>query len=522
VSIRWWSAAAVALVLLALGPPTRAADEKASDAKSAADKQDAEKPFVLSEPIVVSMEEVPNVREEVRNVSVHFPRGPYVMCGTTPNKEVKTYPKFKSSKPLYGFIRTGGDLNDPAGGTKLFFALDESGEKAAEPEKKAEAEKAEPKKITVTVNGEQRTLIAAARPALVRGKPGYDRLILDVNGDLDLTNDPVVKAAEKPSIDGISDLNSVAFEDVTLTIDCGPAGKRPFAVMPRVRSYGVNQAMLDLIPKTVRRGTVRLGDREYVAFLNQYSILTGRYDSPSIYLELLPTKSGRQAAPIQAGYLGATRLVGETYASLSATPLGDKLTIEPYKGDMGVLEIGPGGRAITEMGAAGSLASKNGTLPFGDTRPIPGEKLPRRVSLPVGDYSPMNLTIQYGRLRLGARQYQGTTPEGAKAPKFGIEIRKDKPFVLDFAGRPQVIFQAPAEGAKFQPGAQVRLACMLTEPDRGVMITNLEDSTKKKGDLTYSIGGEPIKVPQYERLDPTITIRNSRGEEVATGKMPFG
>ena len=82
--------------------------------------------------------------------------------------------------------------------------------------------------------------------------------------------------------------------------------------------------------------------------------------------------------------------------------MGDKLTIAPYAGDYGLLEIGAGGRAITEFGATGQLVGTRAMVPLGDPNALAPEKFPRRYTLPVGDYMIPSLTAQYGRLRFNA------------------------------------------------------------------------------------------------------------------------
>ena len=43
------------------------------------------------------------------------------------------------------------------------------------------------------------------------------------------------------------------------------------------------------------------------------------------------------------------RLVDGRYHTLSVTPLGDRITVKPYEGDLGIFKVGAGGREIKEM-----------------------------------------------------------------------------------------------------------------------------------------------------------------------------
>jgi hypothetical protein len=213
--------------------------------------------------------------------------------------------------------------------------------------------------------------------------------------------------------------------------------------------------------------------------------------------------------------------------SFSTTPAGDELKYGPYRGDMGVLEVGPGGRAITKLGVAGVLTSKDGYVTLGEYSSLaPPQEFPRRHEIPVGDYTPMTLSIQYDRLRFNMRMLtdrdRGPGREAAKPAEPSIKIRKDKPVVLEFSGKPEVVFLNPAKGQSIRPGQETLIRALLTEPFQGVVITGIYDVTRKTGERKYRIDGQDVVIPQYVRLDPTIVIKNSKGEKVAEGTMPFG
>jgi hypothetical protein len=50
---------------------------------------------------------------------------------TDPSPEVKRYPPFKSSRPVYGSVTFGEDLFESEGAVEVYLALDESAPKAA-------------------------------------------------------------------------------------------------------------------------------------------------------------------------------------------------------------------------------------------------------------------------------------------------------------------------------------------------------------------------------------------------------
>jgi hypothetical protein len=105
---------------------------------------------------------------------------------------------------------------------------------------------------------------------------------------------------------------------------------------------------------------------------------------------------------------------------------------------------------------------------------------------------------------------------------YAIQIRKDKPFVLDFSNKPEVVFASPAKDQTLKPGDTMRVAAVLTDPGLDIMIRGVNDTGRKQKEVYKLAEG---KEHSYERplaLDPKVTITNSSGKQVAEGKMPFG
>jgi hypothetical protein len=51
----------------------------------------------------------------------------------------------------------------------------------------------------------------------------------------------------------------------------------------------------------------------------------------------------------------------------------------------------------------------------------------------------------------------------------------------------------------------------------------VDDTTDKISAYKYRIpGGEIVDIPRYRSLEPTVTITDSSGKQVAQGTMPFG
>ena len=148
-------------------------------------------------------------------------RGQYAQCSTEPDKEVKAYPKLKSKHPLYGKVKFFLNSPNPVDrkGVEFHFVLDESGEGPPAVEQSAKEKPWEeempkerklagqmstqkkPKQPAGTAEKTASTASAApprTSPRLEPKRSRYDRLYFDLNRDLDLTNDPVLKPLEYP------------------------------------------------------------------------------------------------------------------------------------------------------------------------------------------------------------------------------------------------------------------------------------------------------------------------------------
>lgn len=398
-----------------------------------------------------------------------------------PAAEVKKYPALKSGKPIYGALeirRTSATER----GTPYHFVFDESGG---------------------------------------TGK-GYDRLYFDLEADMDLSNDePVGLLADVPknAVFGWQGGRELFFGHLDVLLDFGPdLGRRPFRLLPRlfVPDEG-GQGHASFVAVSARQGRIRIGKQPYMAMLAQPYLLTGRYDRPTTWIELIPLGEGHKEWWWGADSISAMRPVDGTWYTTAVSPLGDKLIVRPYGGDLGVFEVGLGDRKVTEFGAAGSLTSATSAVPVGK----PGEngdyEAAQRSVLPVGDYRPNYLTVNYGSLRISmSHNYhsEGGALNRDRPPVYGITIRKDKPFVMDFSNPPAIMFAGPAAGTRFKPGDDVRVEAVLIDPKLDIMIRRLDAlSVEKKADR---------EVRRWDSIDPTVVVTDSAGKQVASGTMPFG
>ncbi|MGO9114564.1 MAG: hypothetical protein ACLP9L_35560 [Thermoguttaceae bacterium] len=461
-------------------------------------------------------------------------RGQYVLCGTTPLKEVKAYPKLRSKHPFYGKVKFDPDPTNRQG-IEFCFVLDESGEADAggtkddgKQDEKANEEKA--KSPDAADNASGGSLAAASARKLSH----YDRLYFDFNRDLDLTNDPVVKPMKNPPWNALASYaegrGRTVFDYLSVKFDYGPGiGARTFQILPWfMLRLNEDSGLMFFVPTVAREGTIRMGKHEYSALLAQPYVITGRFDRPYTGLYLTPLDSHEQ---LSYGGFDADRLStiqrvdGELY-TISSTPLGDKLKVKPYRGDLGLLQIGPGGRTIKDMAFSGSLRSATAALAVGMEASRAGqEKKVSESTLPVGDYLPSYVSVEYGSLRIALSDNyhsDGKPRDTERQRTYNIHVRKDKPFVLDFSSEPAVLFASPAKDQTFKPGDDIRVAAVLVDPTLDIMIRRLDDTTRTQKETLKFANGQESSSLRPLSLDPIVTITDSSGKTVSEGKMPFG
>ena len=321
--------------------------------------------------------------------------GPYSLgagqmahCESTPSPAVKKYPKLTSDNPLYGELLIDRNPSNPNEGTRFFFVFDESGEK-----QQAEGEDA-----------------ADSQPATTTGSAfagqtsnaNYDLLYFDADGDLDLTNDAVIRPMKDPPVSVRRSPQEAPFETLSMEINLGEgAGTQEMRLLARLRFLGGGNGYAFFMPAEVRKGRIRLGGKEYTATLSQSRVITGRFDRPYTQLQLEPADGSRrlEASPYDR-FLGTLRWIDGALCEISASPSGDKLTVGPFRGDAGTIRVDRGGRDIDEekLAVRGFLESDDRILSLGDmSLPIAVEKL-REYEIPVGDYTAVTLVVDYGRV----------------------------------------------------------------------------------------------------------------------------
>jgi hypothetical protein len=421
-----------------------------------------------------------------------FAKTNFLEDSTVPKKEVKKYPQIKTKKPLYGAVKFDYYYLKPESGVEYQFVIDAT------------------------------------------GSEGYDRLYFDANRDLDLTNDPPITLSKESWPTGMwssSDKNGILFNEISVPMDFGPGnGVRPVKILPFIVLFqddpdmkvGVSVLFANL---SFRAGRIKIADKQFDAILAHQHSVSGRFDRP--YSTLFLMKPGKKE-PYEnwdgANALSAYRFVNGKYYTIDAAPIGDVLFVKPYAGEIGTFELGPGSREIKKMTVDGSLYSPEHAVAI----EYPTTAIPQEVSecnVPVGDYTVDYTRIDYGSLHMTISDNyhtDGIRQDRQKQRKFTVQIRKDKPFVLDFSNKPEVLFAGPAKDSVFKPGDEVQVYAVLIDPALDIMIRGINDTRQKvKEEIDVGDGKKETR-EKIKSLDPMVTITDSAGKIVAEGPMPFG
>ncbi len=335
----------------------------------------------------------------------------------------------------------------------------------------------------------------------------YDRLYFGDNGTTDLRDSKPRKPRTdvKGMAQRIASLKETYFEPVQVTLNFGSGGPQSWELLPCLRIYEGSVPQFHFIAARVHTGEFGIDGTTYEALVGHQYMIRGRFDQPYTTLLLAP-KGGEPISWSGGNELCATHNLGGRYYRFACTPTGDKLTVQPYVGPLGVFEIGPGGRNVGVLTMVGSLRSATTAVAIGagtSNRRVPEPV--RSCQLPVGDYRIDDVFVQFGDLRaLILNNYHADgKPMGKMESQntYGMAVREDKPFVLEFSRQPQILFASPARDYRVKLGEELSVKAVLIDPALNVMFRI----------LTHG-----------ERLDPKVVIKRANGEVVAEGTMPFG
>jgi hypothetical protein len=201
---------------------------------------------------------------------------------------------------------------------------------------------------------------------------------------------------------------------------------------------------------------------------------------------------------------------------------GIRVAARPYRGPLGTIQVGKGGRELEKIAFNGSVHSKGSVAaPIGTIEQYwTGEVV--ECKIPVGDYTPYLMKVTYDNLAIEISNNYHTDAQGrarGREPVYGLQVRQDKPYVLDFSNDPVVVFDQPPKTATgFSRGTEIKFAAVLLDPKLDIMIRGLDDTSVQVEEETSD--GQKFKRPKS--LDPQVVITRADGEIVAQGVMPFG
>ena len=427
----------------------------------------------------------------LKTVDRGFVRGQSGDVSEEPDQTMGAYPGFRSEHPLYGSVRFAREHDIKGSGVLYHFAVDESEGTGG----------------------------------------GYDRLYLDLNRDLRLGEDDLLTPHPDPPAGGRLTYSSIAtqifFRCVSIPFRTDSGGEISCEILPRLAIYEEGYKSLCFVATKAREGRIDIAGQSYRAVLGHDYRVGGRYDlrDTALYLISPDDRNGRGQDWWGGDRLRAMHKIKDRYYHFSATPEGDRLFVHPYAGELGTFEVGCGSREIDKLAARGSFLSRDSAVAVGRTgenRPEPS----RNCRLPVGDYRPSYLTVDFGRLRIGLSYNYHSDGKARerddRPPVYGIAIRADKPYVLDFSNPPEVMFASPADGARVRAGEELEVKAVLTDPQLDIMIRGLDDTTRKMKREQDMPEGRTISYEIDFSLDPRVLVTRLDGEMVADGLMPFG
>ena len=194
--------------------------------------------------------------------------------------------------------------------------------------------------------------------------------------------------------------------------------------------------------------------------------------------------------------------------------------------------------------------------------------------VPVGDYTPGDLAVDYGPLHfvIVGNRYVDGEPYGSGPMTYPLKIRKGEPYVLCFSERAEVLFVSPAKETRIKPGDELTVEAVLIDPKLDVVIGDLRRMAQEDiPPYVLPFFGAIVSIPllawlldarsrryrflpllsliglvllgsvlgmqhitnsalyrkafglqDYDKLNPGVTICRANGEMIAGGVIPSG
>jgi hypothetical protein len=263
----------------------------------------------------------------------------------------------------------------------------------------------------------------------------------------------------------------------------------------------------------IKEGRINLANRPY-------KILLG--ERPKSEFSLFDVEKGFSPNWWGSWSLHSYQKINDKFFEFMLIENGKKIAARPYQGLLGTIKAGKGNRELEKVEFQGSLRQKDSvSVPVGTTE----ERWPKAVAectIPVGDYTPYIIRVTYDNLNISISDNYHTNAQGLPSHQntvYGMQIREDKPYVLDFSNKPMVIFDQPSmDQTTFSRGDEINFAAVLIDPKLDIMIRGLDDTSVQVEKETSN--GHKYK--RHKSLDPNVVIARADGEVIAEGVMPFG
>ncbi|MHC4679171.1 MAG: hypothetical protein ACYTEK_10780 [Planctomycetota bacterium] len=270
--------------------------------------------------------------------------------------------------------------------------------------------------------------------------------------------------------------------------------------------------------EVLKQGTITLAGRPF-------KVLLGERPEREFYLYDVEKKFG----PYWWGSwsLHSYHKIDDTFYEFTTVDAGSKIAARPYKGELGVIKVGTGGRELEKIEFNGSVHQQgNASVPIGTIEQYWTGAAPE-CEIPVGDYTSHIMDVTYDNLSIEISNNYHTNAQGLRSGTdvvYGMKVRKDKPYVLDFSNEPMVVFdQPPTSQTTFSRGDEIAFAAVLVDPKLDIMIRGLDDTSVKVDKEYKDRDGKVIHTAKVNKpLDPNVVVVRADGEVVAEGVMPFG
>ncbi len=268
----------------------------------------------------------------------------------------------------------------------------------------------------------------------------------------------------------------------------------------------------------VKQGTITLAGWPF-------KVLLGQNPQREFYLYDVKKKLG----PYWWGSwsLDSYHKIDDAFYQFMTVDGGRKMAARPYKGELGLIQVGKGGRELEKAEFSGSVYKAGHiSAPVGrleDAWPGPVSE----CGIPVGDYTADMLHVTYDNLAITISNNYHTNAQGVRNGEdivYGMTVRKDQPYVLDFSNEPMVVFDEPsADQTSFRRGSEIRFAAVLIDPKLDIMIRRLDDTSVMVDKEYKDAQGKVIHTARVRKsLDPKVVITRADGQVIAEGVMPFG